>query len=747
VHRRTHRLVLLAVAVTVAAVVPGSPASASTSSTWGGPATYPANRTVGTQLYDAGTWSYTDRWGDDTGANSDGKHREDYFPGQPLLTYDAFGTHRLAHNGDYVLPNDDARFPELTADVVFVQARPTTSGVDVRVVYDSLGQPDAAILTIGLNTTGGRRTSQFPRNARLACTGCGIDRYVTVWGTGGDVADATGRHMGGVQHLAVDLAENSVTFTIPAGTLGNVGTSVGVWLAAGLNDGSGRYLTVQPTASQTSPGGGTGGTNVFDLAFVPEKRATLDERVQADLLARGDAGPARAVVDVTALRNRTHRLVGEPTSGPVEKVLVSAMDEGDGIDTGNGPGSFQSPTPGGNYHYLGRLQPYLVDLPAGYRPGQRYPEVVVLHGYNGFYDEEYFLTPQLRRATEQHGYLAVYPLGRGDVQYEHDGEADVLEVQHAVTTAYAVDATRVQVTGISMGGFGTTKMVTRHPDVFASGGVAVGGEQQDVDVVNDRLDQYPITRLLAPVVRNLQDTPVLLATGVADVDPATSAATAFYEQLRAIGDEAHLKDYLEHSHEPEVLDLSTPQLLAMWQRARVTPVPPRVSYTFDTSWDYGPLVDDGAYWLDALRPRTGTQGTATVEALTLPRSTTALTESRSTGGSALDRSLYVLLDSLRQVTGARPTRNALTLGLTDVTSGRVDLGRLRVDPARRYCVDATSDGTATVTLAGLDLRGHTVAGAPAQVTATGVVLTLPAGTTHVVVAPRGVTPAPGTPCA
>jgi hypothetical protein len=240
VHRRTHRLVLLAVAVTVAAVVPGSPASASTSSTWGGPATYPANRTVGTQLYDAGTWSYTDRWGDDTGANSDGKHREDYFPGQPLLTYDAFGTHRLAHNGDYVLPNDDARFPELTADVVFVQARPTTSGVDVRVVYDSLGQPDAAILTIGLNTTGGRRTSQFPRNARLACTGCGIDRYVTVWGTGGDVADATGRHMGGVQHLAVDLAENSVTFTIPAGTLGNVGTSVGVWLAAGLNDGSGR---------------------------------------------------------------------------------------------------------------------------------------------------------------------------------------------------------------------------------------------------------------------------------------------------------------------------------------------------------------------------------------------------------------------------------------------------------------------------------------------------------------------------
>jgi Prolyl oligopeptidase family len=746
--RRMRTFVLLAVGVTLAALVPtAAPASAATGAgSWGGIATYPANRTVDTELYDGGTWSYTDRWGDDTGANSDGKHREDYFPGQPLLTYDAFGAHRLAHNGDYVLPNDDARFPELTADIVFAQARPTANGVDVRVVYSSLGQKDSAILTLGLNTTGATSTSQFPRGARLACTGCGISRYVTVWGTGGDVADAGGRHVGGVQNLSVDLAENAVTFTVPASALGTLGSSVGVWLAAGAHDGAGHYLTVAPSPSQTAPGGGTGGTNVFDLAFVHENRATLDERVQADLLARGEAGPAHAVVDVAALRNGTHRLVGEPTSGPVEKVLVSALNEGDGIDSGNGAGTFQSPTPGGNYHYLGRLQPYLVDLPPGYRPATRYPEVVVLHGYNGFYDEEWFLAPQLRQTTEQHGYLGVYPLGRGDVQYEHDGENDVLEVQRAVTAAYRVDATRVHVTGISMGGFGTTKMVTRHPDVFASGGVAVGGEQQDVDVVNDRLDQYPLNRLFAPVVQNLQDTPVLLATGIADVDPATSAATAFYEQLRAVGDEAHLKDYLEHSHEPAVLDESAPQLLAMWQRSRVTPVPPRVSYTFDTNWWFGPLVDDGAYWVDGLRPRTGTQGTATAEALTLPRATTTLTETTSTGGDPLTRGAYVLRDSLRTVTGARATSNTLSLGLTDVASGTVALGGLRVDRSRRYCVDVTTDGSARVTLAGLDFRGSTVAGAPAQVTAGAVVLTLPAGTSHVVLAPRGVSPAPGTPC-
>lgn len=744
--RHCRRLVLVLTAIVVGALLPAVPAAAAVPYQWGGYASFPTNRTVDTALYDRGTWSYTDRWGDNTGANSDGLHREDYFPGQPLLTYDAFGTHRLAHNGDYVLPNDDTRYPELTADIVFAQIRPSDSGLDVRVTYTSLAQKDAAILTLALNTTGGHATSAFPRNARLACTGCGVNRYVTVWGTGGDVAGPAGKSLGGVTNLSVDLTENTVAFRIPAATLGPLSDDVTVWLAAGLNDGSGRYLTVASSPSQTAPGGGTGGTNVFDLAFVHENRATVDERQQADMLARGDAGPAHARICLSDLRHGIHRLEGEPTSGAVERVLVSALNEGDGIDTGNGPGSFQSPTPGGNYHYLPRLEPYLVNLPTGYSPARRYPEVVVLHGYNGYYDEGYFLAPQLKQAMAANGYLAVYPLGRGDVQYEHDGENDILEVQRAVTAAYPVDRTRVNVTGISMGGFGTTKMATRHPDVFASGGVAVGGEQQDVNVVNDRLDQYPLNRLFAPVVANLQDTPMLLATGVADVDPATSAATAFYEQLRSVGDEAHLKDYLERSHEPEVLDDSTPQLLAMWQHARTNPVPPRVNYTFDTNWWYGPLIDDGAYWVHALRPRSSSQGGAVAEAFTLPRATTSLTETSSTGGDPTTRSAYALLDSTRQVTGQRPTRNALTLALTDVSQATVDLSHLNVDLSRRYCVNLTTDGTSAVRLTGLNFAGHAVAGAPATRTATSITVNLVQGTTRVVIAPDGVNPDPGRGC-
>lgn len=742
-------LIPAAVLATVAATLPAPAASAATSGfAWGGYRTFPANRTVGTALYDRGTFSYTDRYGDDTGANSDGKHREDYFPGQPLLTYDAFGTHRLAHNGDYVLPNDDARFPELTADIVFAQLHPSSTGLDVRVALTSLGPRDATMLTLGLNTTGGAGTSAFPRNAQLQCQSCGVDRYVSVWGAGSDVATADGTSLGGVSALAVDTAENTISFHVPSALLGPLGSTARVWLAAGLNDGSGHFLTVQPSQSTTAPGGGTaGGTNVFDLAFVQENRSTLDERVQADLLARGTAGPAYATVNLDRLRKGVHRLEGEPTGGPVERILVSALNLGDGLDNGNGPGSFQAPTPGGNYHYLPRLQPYLVNLPAGYSPARRYPMVVALHGYNGYDDELYFLAPKMRDAMSSHGFLAVYPLGRGDVQYEHDGENDVLEVQRAAAARYPTDATRVHVAGISMGGFGSTKMATRHPDVFASGGVAVGAEQQDINVVNDRLESYPLNRFFAPVIQNLQDTPMLIAAGSADADPATSTANAFYQQLRLAGDEAHLKTYLLRTHEPEVLDDSTPQLLAMWQRTRSAPVPARISYSFDTNWWFGGvLVDDGSYWLDGLRPRTGTQGRADVEALTLPRSLTTLTESRTAGGSPADRSAYTLQDSLRKVTGQRPTSNALTAALTGVQTADLDLAALRVDRTKRYCVDVTSDGSSTIVLTGLNFRGLQVAGAPATVTASRVTLRVPAGTSHVVLAPSGTPPAPGSAC-
>ena len=62
-------------------VTPVAPVSAASGAyVWGGVGTWPVHRTIGTSAYAAnGVWSYTNRWGKATGANLDGKHREDYF--------------------------------------------------------------------------------------------------------------------------------------------------------------------------------------------------------------------------------------------------------------------------------------------------------------------------------------------------------------------------------------------------------------------------------------------------------------------------------------------------------------------------------------------------------------------------------------------------------------------------------------------------------------------------------------------
>ncbi|GAC1540022.1 MAG: hypothetical protein NVS3B12_26660 [Acidimicrobiales bacterium] len=739
------------VAVLLAASVSGAvPASASDGYVWGGVGTWPVNRTVGTSAYTPdGVWSYTNRWGKATGANLDGKHREDYFAGLPeaaALTYDAFGTHRLARNGDYYPPSDNVRFPALSANVVFVQFHPSPAGLDVRVVLNSLGQKDSSILTLGLATGSGTATSSLPRGAGLRCTGCGVERYATVWGTGSDVATPDGRSVGTVQNLAVDLTENTLTFRVPG--VGSTGRALRVWLASGLHDGTGHYLPVQATQSATSPGGGNGqATNVFDLAFVQAPRATVDERVQSDLLARGEIAPAQATIDLAALRAGTGRIDGEPMTGPVEKVLVSVNNEGKGIDSGNGPASFQNPGPGDNFHYLGRTQGYLVDLPPGYRAGKAVPEVMVLHGYNGYYDEEYFLAPKMRAAIEQLGYIGVYPLGRGDVQYEHDGELDLLEVQRAVEHDYAIDRDRVHLVGISMGGFGATKAAVRHPDVFADASVFVGGEQGDINVVNDNLTKYPITRAADPAtVGNLQDTPMLFGASAADADAGGAAASTLYTQLRQLGDEAHLKQYLAGTHEPAIIDLAVPQMVAQWQRSARPAVPARITYSFDTTWNSPNNLHDRYAWLRDLRPATGTDGTAAAEALTLPRTVTSLTETTSAGGSATDRSAYLLRDSLRHATAARPVSNTLDLSTSNLSASTVDLGPLHVDTHSRYCLDLTTDIATTVELTGVNFTGLDTAGVPSIPNAAGLLLHVPAGTTHAVLHPSALPGDPGTAC-
>jgi poly(3-hydroxybutyrate) depolymerase len=129
------------------------------------------------------------------------------------------------------------------------------------------------------------------------------------------------------------------------------------------------------------------------------------------------------------------------------------------------------------------LQPYALYVPRDYDPGHPWPLVVALHGAHSNHRH------MLRRVfgldnrpdeTDEEASrndlpfpevpaLVVAPFGRGEIMgYDGLGEEDVLHVIADVRRAYKIDADRISLTGLSMGGGGTWTIGLRHPELFAA---------------------------------------------------------------------------------------------------------------------------------------------------------------------------------------------------------------------------------------------------------------------------------------
>jgi poly(3-hydroxybutyrate) depolymerase len=118
----------------------------------------------------------------------------------------------------------------------------------------------------------------------------------------------------------------------------------------------------------------------------------------------------------------------------------------------------------------GQPQRVLVQLPPSYRPGieRRYPLVLLLHGYDGnprsvmraFLDND-------GRSSAVDGFV-VAPHAHGNAFYRGPGEHEVMRTLDWLLRAFPIDAQRVSVTGVSMGGTGTASIALRYPARFAA---------------------------------------------------------------------------------------------------------------------------------------------------------------------------------------------------------------------------------------------------------------------------------------
>jgi pimeloyl-ACP methyl ester carboxylesterase len=282
----------------------------------------------------------------------------------------------------------------------------------------------------------------------------------------------------------------------------------------------------------------------------------------------------------------------------------------------------------------------------------------------------------------------VTPSGRGpDGFYAGVAEADTFETWADVARHYKVDADWASVTGYSMGGFGTYRLLARWPDLFARGWSVVG----EPGSVDDQLVSLRNTPLLA--WNSTEDELVNINTSENAVKANTAAGIRFEEDKFLTAD--HLTLAANDEYGPGAAWLGT---------QRVDRNPYHVTFVVDPTEDNvkATTVADHAYWLSSLRPRK--TGDGIVDAVSGAFGVTdAKVQPVQTGagvltGGEIPAMAYVSRSQQWGPFGHAPAADSLRLTLTNLQSMTVDMARAGLTCGAQLIVK--TDGPVTVTLAG-----------------------------------------------
>jgi predicted esterase len=217
--------------------------------------------------------------------------------------------------------------------------------------------------------------------------------------------------------------------------------------------------------------------------FVRRALGVLDQAV-IQLEESGDEGVIRSTLELSRSRldsflsTRDDDLPATVEEARVAERFGRDLIEGrDPLRQIRGPMRLAYPSP-----LDGKNRPFGVYVPPSFAgDGKRFPLVVVLHGLNGlpmqmiriFFGQDH----PWRRAPWEDRHVrdlpaldafVVSPSGYGNMSYREFGEVDVMHLVDWMKRVYPIDADRVYVTGLSMGGTGAGAIGLRHADQFAA---------------------------------------------------------------------------------------------------------------------------------------------------------------------------------------------------------------------------------------------------------------------------------------
>lgn len=143
----------------------------------------------------------------------------------------------------------------------------------------------------------------------------------------------------------------------------------------------------------------------------------------------------------------------------------------------------------------GQVMPYVVYLPRTYRRGQQLPAILFLHGAgergaDGLKQSQVGLGRALRIFSERYPAIAVLPQCPTGQWWDAGNTALALRELLRTVERYHADRTRLYLTGLSMGGYGSWTLAAANPRLFAAVVPICGGG--DPQTMPGKLKDLPI---------------------------------------------------------------------------------------------------------------------------------------------------------------------------------------------------------------------------------------------------------------